>query len=759
MASSAAWLPFLPLFLLAFPCAMSKKTYIVQMREQNIPNTFSSSQDWYSASLQSLASGATDLLYVYTDAFNGYAASLEPDQAEALRSSDAVLGVYEDVMRHLHTTRTPGFLKVEDEFGLWPGTGNHSKEADQPFHDVIIGLLDTGVWPEAKSFDDSGFLEVPARWKGECMSGPDFDPSLCNKKLIGAYFFSKGYIKALDGNMTEVLTPRDHLGHGTHTSSTAAGSPVANASLLGHAGGVAQGMAPHARVASYKVCWEQGCTDSDILAAMDQAIRDGVDVLSISLGGADWSYYETGIAIGGFSAMEKGIFVSASAGNEGPQPGTLSNGAPWIMTVGASTLDRTFPAYALLGNKMRFTGASLYGGPGMGNKLVGLVYNTGTTSRKSNLCMPGSLDPSVVRGKVVVCERGENSQVEKGGVVRDAGGVGMILVNTAENGGEELLAKRHLIPTAQVGAKAGNAIREYAKTDRNPMALVITGTQEFNVRPTPVVAAFSSRGPYNLSVQILKPDVIGPGVNILAAWPDDVIPAKLDIHKRSANFNIISGTSMSCPHISGVAALLKAAHPNWSTSAIKSALMTTAYVHDNARNPITDSANGGPSSPWTHGAGHIDPRKALSPGLVYDLAADDYIAFVCSLNYTVKQVQSVVRRTNVTCSTKLSDPGQLNYPSFSVVFGPKKKVVRYTREVTNVGDAGSVYRVAVEAPSAVTVRVRPRRLVFGKVGEKKRYGVTFVARHKTDAAHGGSITWRNRQHRVRSPVAFLWGES
>lgn len=754
MASSVAWLAFLVLFLLAFPCAMAKKTYIVQMKAET-PSSFNSKGEWYLASLQSLASGPADVLYVYSDVFNGYAVSLEPAQAEALQSSDAVLGVYEDVMYHLHTTRTPHFLGVEDEFGLWTRSGNQSKVADQPFHDVIIGLLDTGVWPESKSFDDSGYPEVPARWKGECVGGPDFSPSLCNKKLIGTYFFAKGYIEASEGNMTEVQTPRDHDGHGTHTSSTAAGSPVANASLLGEARGVAQGMAPHARVASYKVCWQIGCTSADILAAMDQAIRDGVDVLSLSLGGGDGAYYETTTAIGAFSAMERGIFVSCSAGNEGPQLGTLSNGAPWIMTVGAATLDRNFPGHALLGNNMRFTGASLCGGSGMGNKPVGLVYIPGTTERKSNLCFPGTLDPRLVRGKVVVCDRGDNDRVEKGAVVRDAGGVAMILVNTAETG-EELLADCHLILTVHLGAKAGNIIREYAKTARNPTALVVPSGEELNVRPTPVVAAFSSRGPYFQSPAILKPDVIGPGVNILAAWPDNVSPAEMEIDKRSVQFNIISGTSMSCPHISGVAALLKAARPNWSTSAIKSALMTTAHVHDNTRKPITDSANGGPSSPWVHGAGHINPRKALSPGLIYDLTADDYIAFLCSLNYTVEQVQRTVRRPNVTCSRKLSDPGQLNYPSFSVIFGPNKKVVRYTREVTNVGDANSVYRVAVEAPSTVAVRVRPRRLVFGKVGEKQSYSVLFVARNLTDETHGGSITWRNRQHRVRSPVAFLW---
>ncbi|KAF7848919.1 hypothetical protein BT93_L1444 [Corymbia citriodora subsp. variegata] len=748
MASSAA---FLALVLLAFPCTMAKKTYIVQMREQSIPVTFKTSRDWYSANLQSLTSGTADLLYVYSDAFHGYAASLEPHQAEALRSSDAVLGVYEDVMYHLHTTRTPHFLKVEDEFGLWPGTGNHSKEAHQPFPDVIIGLLDSGVWPESKSFDDTGYPGVPAQWKGKCVSGPDFDPSLCNKKLIGAYFFAKGYIEALDGNMTEVQTPRDHEGHGTHTASTAAGSPVANASLLGRARGVARGMAPHARVASYKVCWEKGCVSSDILAATDQAIRDGVDVISMSLGGLDGLYYKTVIAIGAFSAMEKGIFVSASAGNSGPFPETISNGAPWIMTVGASTLDRNFPAYALLGNKMRFTGASLCGGS-MGNELVGLVYNPGN---RSSLCLEASLDPNVVRGKVVLCD-GLGPQAEKSAVVRDAGGVGVIILNPLEYRGEEVPATCNLIPTVHVGAKAGKLIKEYVKTDPNPTARVTMGAVEVNVRPAPVVGSFSSRGPYCPSWQILKPDVIAPGINILAAWPDDVSPSGLPNDERRVQFNIITGTSMSCPHVSGVAALLKAAYPKWSIGAIKSALMTTAYVHDNTRKPITNGPDGTPSSPWALGAGHIDPRKALSPGLIYDLTADDYIAFICSLNYTIEQVQSVVRRTNVTCSTKLSNPGQLNYPSFAVVFAPNKTLVQYTREVTNVGDAGSVYRVEVEVPSTVALRVRPRRLVFGTVGEKQRYSVTFMARKRTDAARGGSSTWRNHQHCVRSPVGFLW---
>lgn len=338
----------------------------------------------------------------------------------------------------------------------------------------------------------------------------------------------------------EAESPRDHDGHGTHTTSTAAGSQVANASLLGYASGTARGMAVHARVASYKVCWSTGCFGSDILAAIDQAIADGVDVLSMSLGGGSAPYYRDTIAIGAFTAMEKGIVVSCSAGNSGPARASLANVAPWIMTVGAGTLDRDFPAYALLGGKRRFTGVSLYSGPGMGDKPVGLVYSKGSNG-SSNLCLQGSLDPNLVRGKVVLCDRGISARVEKGAVVRDAGGIGMILANMAANG-EELVADSHLLPAVAVGRKMGDLIRKYVTSDPNPTALLSFGGTVLNVRPSPVVAAFSSRGPNLVTPQILKPDVIGPGVNILAAWSEAVGPTGLEKDTRRTQFNIMSGT-------------------------------------------------------------------------------------------------------------------------------------------------------------------------------------------------------------------------
>lgn len=268
---------------------------------------------------------------------------------------------------------------------------------------------------------------------------------------------------------------------------------------------------------------------------------DGVDVLSISMGGdgdqAD-PYYRDPIAIGGFRAMQLGIFVSCSAGNSGPRESSVGNVAPWIMTVGASSIDRDFPAYVLLGNKRIYRGISLYSGRKLGNEPVGLVYHKGKNS-SSNFCLAGTLEPAVVHGKVVICDKGRNRRTEKGVVVLKAGGVGMILVDTVAM--KELTADSHLVPTVGVGKKVGNLIKKYVKTGRNPTVVLGFRGMVVDVRPSPMVASFSSRGPNPITPEILKPDVIGPGVNILAAWPEVASPTHLEEDRRITKFNIVSG--------------------------------------------------------------------------------------------------------------------------------------------------------------------------------------------------------------------------
>lgn len=523
-------------------------------------------------------------------------------------------------------------------------------------------------------------------------------------------------------------------------------------------------MAIKARIAVYKICWTLGCYDSDILAAMDQAVADGVHVISLSVGASGYApqYDHDSIAIGAFGAAQHGVVVSCSAGNSGPDPYTAVNIAPWIITVGASTIDREFPADVTLGDGRIFDGVSLYSGDSLGGSKYPLVYADDCGSR---YCYTHRLDPSKVTGKIVICDRGGNARVEKGNAVKIAGGVGMIHANTDDNG-EELLADSHLIPATMVGAKAGDKIREYASSDSSPTATItFQGTVIGRSPSAPRVASFSSRGPNHLTAEIVKPDVIGPGVNILAGWTGYTSPTSLDIDPRRVMFNIISGTSMSCPHVSGLAALLRGAYPNWSPAAIKSALMTTAYNIDNIGSNITDLATGKQSTPFVRGAGHVDPNRALDPGLVYDIDVRDYVAFLCAVGYSPKRVAVVTGDVKVDCSAqKLGSPGNLNYPALAVVFKGDIGEVKYKRVVKNVGsNVDAVYEVKVRAPPSVEVSVSPSKLVFAADIETLSYEVTFTSTAlesrvggSTEEAAFGSIEWTDGIHRVRSPIAVSW---
>ncbi|XVE95004.1 hypothetical protein REPUB_Repub02eG0059100 [Reevesia pubescens] len=737
----------------------AKRTYIVHMDKFNMPESFTHHSLWYDSSLKSVSDSAS-MLYTYENVIHGYSTRLTAEEAESLGKQPGILSVLPEVRYELHTTRTPEFLGLGKSSALFPTSDSMGE--------VIVGILDTGVWPELKSFDDSGLGPVPSGWKGECQAGTNFSSSSCNRKLIGASFFSKGYEAAfgpIDESM-ESKSPRDDDGHGTHTATTAAGSVVPNADLLGYASGTARGMASQARVAIYKVCWLGGCFGSDIAAAMDAAVADGVDVMSMSIGGGISDYYSDTVAIGAFAAAAHGVFVSCSAGNGGPVPSSLSNVAPWITTVGAGTLDRDFPASITLGNNEEYSGATLYNGKQLSNSKVPLVYGgNASNSSSGSLCMAGSLIPEKVSGKIVLCDRGGSARVQKGLVVKAAGGVGMILTNT-DSFGEELVADAHLLPSASVGQKAGAAIKKYISSGPNPTATIGPGTTKLGIQPSPVVAAFSSRGPNPVTPAILKPDIIAPGVNILAGWTGAVGPTGLESDQRHVNFNIISGTSMSCPHVSGLAALLKAAHPEWSPTAIKSALMTTAYTAYKSGGKIEDVATGGPATPFDYGAGHVDPVAALDPGLVYDATVDDYLGFLCALNYTPNQIKSTTHR-DFTCETsKKYTLGDFNYPSFSV---PLKTAsgkeggagisgtIKYTRTLTNVG-APATYKVSLYSQTkAVKISVEPATLSFSAQYEKKSYTVTFTASSMPSGTTSfARLEWSEGKHIVGSPIAFSW---
>ncbi|ESW11237.1 hypothetical protein PHAVU_008G013300 [Phaseolus vulgaris] len=749
--------------------ADQQQTYIVHIDKTKIRASIHSqdnSKPWFEfiidfiseASMQEDGEEETlapQLLYTYETSMFGFAAHLSKKHLKYLNQVEGFLSAIPDELSTLHTTYTPHFLGLR--------SGRTLMTASNLAIDVIIGVLDSGIWPEHTSFQDSGLSPVPSHWKGVCDKGTKFSSSNCNKKLIGARSYFKGYEKYFGRKINETvdyLSPRDSQGHGTHTASTAAGNVVKNANFLGQAKGTATGMRYTSRIAAYKVCWSSGCTNSDVLAAMDQAVSDGVDVLSLSLGSIPKPFYSDSIAIASFGATEKGILVACSAGNSGPFPSTVGNGAPWIMTVAASSTDRTFPTKVKLGNGQSFKGSSLY--QGKKTKQLSLVYGKSAgTTKEAQYCIGGSLDPKLVHGKIVACEKGINGRTEKGEEVKVAGGAGMILLNN-EYQGEELFADPHILPATSLGASASEIVRSYSQSAKKPTASISFMGTRFG-DPAPVMAAFSSRGPSLVGPDVIKPDVTAPGVNILAAWPPKISPSFLKSDKRKVLFNILSGTSMSCPHVSGIAALLKSLHKDWSPAAIKSALMTTSYTLNNKGAPISDMASNNSSlaTPFVFGSGHVNPVSASDPGLVYDISTKDYLNYFCSINYTSSQIALLSRRKFVCSKKAVLQAGDLNYPSFAVLFGRSafNASVTYMRVVTNVGKSKSSYAVKVEQPNGVSVSVEPRKLKFEKLGQKLSYNVTFFATGGPKVggtSSFGSLIWVSDRYKVRSPIAITW---
>ncbi|KAF5183817.1 Subtilisin-like protease SBT1.2 [Thalictrum thalictroides] len=674
---------------------------------------------------------AEQMLHSYRNVLSGFAARLTEGEVKVMSGKDGFLSARPERNLQVQTTHTPNFLGLHPDTGFWKES-NFGKG-------VIVGLLDTGVFPTHPSFSDEGMPPPPAKWKGRC----EFNITACNNKLIGA----RNFVSDAAGE-----PPLDSEGHGTHTASTAAGAFVKNAAVLGNAFGTAAGMAPLAHIAMYKVCSEDGCLESDILAALDAAVEDGVDVLSLSIGGEPLPFFADNIAIGSLAAIQRGIFVSCSAGNSGPFNSTLSNEAPWILTVGASTMDRSIKTTAKLGNGEEFDGESLFQPKGFQSTLLPLVYAGASGNADSAFCGEGSLNGMDVKGKVVLCERGGGvARIAKGIEVQNAGGAAMILMNE-ETDAFSTLADAHVLPASHVSFDAGSKIKTYINSTSAPMATIIFKGTIIGSASSPAVTSFSSRGPSLASPGILKPDIIGPGVSVLAAWP---FPLENTTSITTTTFNIISGTSMSCPHLSGIAALLKSSHPDWSPAAIKSAIMTTADLQNLDGKSISDETLE-PANLFATGAGHVNPPRANSPGLVYDIQPSDYIPYLCGLNYTDAQV-SILAHQTVKCSEQsIISEGDLNYPSFSVTLGPAQT---YKRTLTNVGVALSAYIVEVVAPEGVKVDVVPETLIFTEVNQKLTYSVTFTPvtdgrSLKTPFAQG-YLKWLSRKHFVRSPISVM----
>jgi hypothetical protein len=713
----------------------------------------------HDAALAAAGVARQNRLYSYTHSLNGFAAVMSPGQVAALRKRPDVMTVWQDEIKELHTNFSPDFLGLSEANGLW----------DQGFEgeDIIVGVIDTGTWPENPSLSDQAdfsdpegkgnagstvYGPPPAGWNGTCQSGEQWSQNDCTNKLIGARYFSHGF--AVNPNARNGLRPEgfnsarddDDVSHGTHTSTTAAGNRDVPAVITGQppfGNDKVSGMANRARVAVYKACWNNdGCATSDLTASIDAAVADGVDVINYSIGSSSPGLLGAD-DIAFLFAADAGVFVATSNGNDGPAPNTIGSpaGVPWITSVGAATRDGILTTLALRVNSP----AGIAGDyPAIEGAITKSLKATGTFS--GNLKQADPLDGcgaslnNDLTGQIAYMARGVCTFVEKIENAVDAGAIAVVMRtdDRPKTGmGGDATAKTQTIPGVMIDLDIGLDIE------------AALGAGDVNVTMGPdvflpendvgnIMASFSSRGPNASALDIIKPDVVAPGVNILAGQGE----VQLDSFGGEL-FGYVSGTSMASPHVAGVGALLKQMHPDWTPAMIRSALVTTARQNVLKEDGSTDA------DPFDMGGGYIVPNSAADPGLVYDAGFLDYLGFLCDA------APSAVAPATCNALPGLGIPTEavsLNYPSFAVSAMVGEVTVQ--RTVTNVGAAGT-YQVSVDAPPGIDVDVSPTSLPLAE-GESATYEVTFsnVGADNREWTFG-SLTWSDGTHDVRSPIAIF----
>jgi len=724
-------------------------------------------------------------VYSYRYGLNGFAARMSPGQAQKVAHLPGVRNVWEDEIRPLATTHSPQFL------GLFDATDGLRSAAGLDGEGIVIGVIDSGVAPEHPALADTRtadmprlcrsswaestllgrwlcrshrrkpdvlVFEAPEGWNGACVAGEHFTATDCNNKLIGARWFIDGALETGPIDSGEIRSARDADGHGTHTATTAAGNRV-SASIFGTRIGDVEGMAPKARVAVYKACWlrpgdlRASCNTSDLANAIDAAVADGVDIINYSVG-TSLSSVTAPDDIALMAAAKAGVLTVVAAGNEGPNLGTIGSpaGGPWVITAAASTRDGQSSVEALeikapagiagriAAREADFTPPLEDRDPIEGRLVLVDDNDTtlpgGGTGATSDGCQV-LVNSSDVNDNIALLQRSGCPFDRMVANAADAGAVAAIVYNIAGDpivmSGQSGLSD---IPALMIGQADANLI--LAEFDAgNDVTVVLdkgfllTTTDEGNV-----MAAFSARGPAPVA-DVLKPDVTAPGVNIIAGFSPDAANAT-----PGENFAYLSGTSMSTPHVAGVAALVRQAHPDWSPAVIRSALMTTA------RQDISASTGPGVATPFDFGAGHVVPNPAIDPGLVYDTTDDEYDAFACG---TESPAVAATRCDELEATGYSFDAADLNQPAISVSGLANQRTV--VRRVTNVDDEPGAYTVEIDTPPGMEIQVVPASISLAP-GESVSFEVTLrYLSGPLDLWRFGALTWRNESHVVRSPIA------
>ncbi len=724
-------------------------------------------------------------LYSLRYALNGFSARLTSDQVSRLRRSGVVARIWLDTERRVQTNNSAIFLGLQDQ------SGGLRADLELRGEDVIVAVIDSGIAPNHPALADTEeqiprgcttrwseaswlgiFLcssvkrnppttlmyEQPVGFTGICQAGEGFSESTCNNKLIGARYYLDGFLARNELDPGEFLSPKDADGHGTHIATTAAGNTV-TAELFGTRLGQIAGIAPRARLAVYKACWlkpgetRASCSTADLTRAIDDAVADGADIINYSIGSLEIGL-DAPDDLALLNALEAGVFSAVAAGNDGPNSGTIGSpsGAPWVLTVGASTqsgrrveeaMEVTAPerlVQLMVIKEASFTPPLRDRDPVEADLWLvddGQAFLSDGSPGSTRDACEALENAADLQGRIALIERGGCLFQVKLDRVERAGAIGAVVYNT---GGDPIVMNGDAdtvgIPGVMIATADGQTLVDELLAETLVRVVLSKGTFIERSDTANVLADFSSRGPSPGDLDFLKPDVTAPGVHILAGHTPDVANGLMGEH-----YQYLSGTSMSTPEVAGVAALLKEGHPEWTPSQIKSALTTSAYQG------VVIGNGTAAAGPFDVGAGHIDPNRAIDPGLVFDVDYLDYAAYLCGLDDPPYPPTDCAILATVGFSSAGRD---LNLPSIGIAEMITGDVI--TRRVTNVGPAGT-YTQTPTAPLGIDMAVSPTSLSLNS-GETGEFSVTFQRQGAALGTWGfGRLSWSDGTRIVASPIA------